>query len=150
MAGRRLRERVAAWALVLAALMAGLVTGCGGASDSATVPGRTQTQVSSSAAYTGVDAESGLAWIARDELPPEALDTLAVIAAGPPYEYARDGITFENREGLLPEHEYGYYEEFTVETPGSSDRGARRIVWGLQDELYYTADHYQSFERIAS
>jgi ribonuclease T1 len=149
MAGRRLRGRVAAWALAIAALTAGLVTGCGGASDTAAVTARAQTDISSTAPYTGVDAESGLAWIAGDDLPPEARDTLAAIAAGPPYEYPRDGITFENREGLLPEHEYGYYEEFTVETPGSTDRGARRIVWGLQDELYYTADHYQSFERIA-
>jgi ribonuclease T1 len=148
MAGCRLRERVGAWALVLAALMAGLVTGCGGASDTSTATTQDRAGISSTAS-TGLDAESGLAWIAREELPPEALDTLAAIAAGPPYPYARDGITFENREGLLPEREPGYYEEFTVETPGSSDRGARRIVWGLQDELYYTADHYQSFERIA-
>jgi ribonuclease T1 len=134
------------WILVLAALVAG----CSGSAE----PGTPTTQTTASQAsgtdqYTGADPESGLPWISRDELPAEALDTLGEIAAGPPYMYDRDGITFENREGLLPQQEIGYYEEFTVVTPGSSDRGARRIVWGLQDELYYTDDHYQSFERIA-
>lgn len=103
----------------------------------------------SSAAPTGTDPESGLPWVTTAELPPEALDTLAVIDAGPPYPYDRDGITFENREGLLPQEDTGYYEEFTVETPGSSDRGARRIISGLGDEYYYTGDHYASFSRIA-
>lgn len=133
-----------AWVLVGVALL----TGCSGSSDGRTATAD-PTVTSTVARPTGVDPESGLAWISRAELPPEAMDTLAAIAAGPPYRYERDGITFENREGLLPDHEYGYYEEFTVETPGSPDRGARRIIWGLQDELYYTADHYQSFERIA-
>ena len=39
----------------------------------------------------------------------------------------------------------GYYAEYTVETPGSPDRGARRIVGGEAGELYYTDDHYASF-----
>jgi ribonuclease T1 len=104
---------------------------------------------SATAAPTGVDPESGLPWISSAELPPEALDTLDEIAAGPPYPFDRDGVTFENREGLLPQNESGYYQEFTVPTPGTSDRGARRIVRGLQDEFYYTDDHYASFSRIA-
>jgi ribonuclease T1 len=103
---------------------------------------------STTAAPTSVDPVSGLPWISRSELPPEALDTLDEIADGPPYPYDRDGVTFENREHLLPEEDSGYYQEFTVPTPGSSDRGARRIVWGLEDELYYTDDHYASFSRI--
>jgi ribonuclease T1 len=55
---------------------------------------------------------------------------------------------FQNREGLLPEQPSGYYHEYTVLTPGSSDRGARRIVTGSQGEMYYTDDHYGSFQRI--
>jgi guanyl-specific ribonuclease Sa len=42
----------------------------------------------------------------------------------------------------------GYYREYTVETPGSEDRGARRIIAGSDGELYWTDDHYQSFSRI--
>ena len=37
---------------------------------------------------------------------------------------------FGNREGRLPRKPYGYYREYTVPTPGSHDRGARRIIAG--------------------
>ena len=83
-------------------------------------------------------------------LPPEALATLQVIANGGPFPYDRDGTVFQNREGLLPPQPRGYYREYTVETPGSRDRGARRIVTGGDPpEVYwYTEDHYRSFRRI--
>jgi ribonuclease T1 len=56
---------------------------------------------------------------------------------------------FQNREGILPGEPSGYYHEYTVETAGSDDRGARRIVTGSDAERYYTDDHYESFRRIA-
>ncbi|MBA2381334.1 MAG: ribonuclease, partial [Chloroflexi bacterium] len=71
------------------------------------------------------------------------------IAAGGPYAHPADGATFQNRERLLPVRPPGYYREYTVETPGSAERGARRIVTGGPDEAYWTADHYASFARIA-
>jgi ribonuclease T1 len=86
--------------------------------------------------------------IAVHELPPEARETLRLIRAGGPFPYARDGVVFHNREGLLPKRERGYYREYTVKTPGAKDRGARRIVSGKGGELYYTHDHYRSFRRI--
>jgi ribonuclease T1 len=55
---------------------------------------------------------------------------------------------FRNRERRLPNRPRGYYREYTVETPGHSDRGARRIVVGRQGEMYYTDDHYRRFRRI--
>jgi ribonuclease T1 len=82
------------------------------------------------------------------QLPPEARQTLALIRAGGPFPYARDGVVFGNREGLLPKRNRDYYREYTVKTPGSRDRGARRIVAGANGELYYTDDHYRSFKRI--
>lgn len=85
---------------------------------------------------------------AVDALPPEALRTVALIEAGGPYPYRQDGTTFGNRERLLPVEPAGYYREFTVPTPGSRDRGARRIVLGGSGEMYYTEDHYRSFTRI--
>ena len=75
-------------------------------------------------------------------------EALAAIDAGEPLPHAEDGQTFQNREGLLPAQPAGYYREYTVETPGSPDRGARRLVIGNGGETYYTDDHYASFTRI--
>jgi ribonuclease T1 len=83
-------------------------------------------------------------------LPDEARATLRLIDAGGPFPYRRDGIVFQNRERRLPQHPTGYYREYTVPTPGSRDRGARRIIAGDKPPVvfYYTADHYKSFSRI--
>jgi ribonuclease T1 len=81
-------------------------------------------------------------------LPREALQTLDLIAVGGPFPYPQDGITYRNLERILPNRPGGYYREYTVETPGSPDRGARRIVRGAAGEFYWTADHYASFRRI--
>jgi ribonuclease T1 len=87
--------------------------------------------------------------ICYSDLPAEAYDTLDLIAIGGPFPYPEDGGVFYNREGLLPSQSTGYYHEYTVETPGSDDRGARRIVTGEGfEEDYYTADHYESFNLI--
>ena len=96
-------------------------------------------------------AMAGSAWageIPAADLPPEARQTLVLIGAGGPFPYQRDGSVFGNREGLLPRRGRGYYREYTVQTPGARDRGARRIVAGKGGEFYYTADHYRSFRRI--
>ena len=91
------------------------------------------------------------------ELPPEARKTLTLIKQGGPFPYPnKDGTTFGNREKRLPQETKGYYREYTVPTPGSRDRGARRIVAGegrggnvaTSGEYYYTDDHYASFRRI--
>jgi guanyl-specific ribonuclease Sa len=83
-------------------------------------------------------------------LPLEARETLARIVSGGPFEYARDGSTFQNREHRLPERPAGYYREYTVETPGARDRGARRIVAGGDppEVFYYTDDHYRTFRSV--
>jgi ribonuclease T1 len=90
--------------------------------------------------------------IAVRDLPREARDTLALIRQGGPYPYRKDGTVFQNRERLLPRQPRGYYTEYTVRTPRSRDRGARRIVAGgdprTSGEYWYTEDHYQSFRRI--
>ncbi len=89
-----------------------------------------------------------VAVIAIAELPAEARETLKLVRQGGPFPYARDGIVFGNREGLLPRAPRGSYREYTVKTPGRRDRGARRIIGSNSGEFYYTADHYQSFRRI--
>jgi ribonuclease T1 len=86
--------------------------------------------------------------VAESQLPREARETLALIRKGGPFPYARDGITFGNREGHLPPKQRSYYREYTVRTPGERTRGARRIIWGAGGEFYYTDDHYNHFVRI--
>lgn len=83
-------------------------------------------------------------------LPAEAADTLARIRSGGPFSHRQDGGVFGNRERRLPRRERGYYREYTVETPGEGDRGARRIVTGGDppSEFWYTGDHYRSFRRF--
>lgn len=91
-------------------------------------------------------AESGLPVKALSTLPPQATDTWKLIEKGGPYPYPRnDDVVFENREKRLPGKKSGYYHEYTVKTPGSPDRGARRLITGQAHELYYTGDHYASF-----
>ncbi|MDI2037079.1 ribonuclease domain-containing protein [Paenarthrobacter nitroguajacolicus] len=107
----------------------------------AAVPGRTM-------APTGVENSSTLPSINASQLPSEARQTLALIAKGGPYPYDRDGVNFGNFEGLLPKKSGGFYKEYTVPTPGESDRGARRIIVGKDAAKYYTPDHYESFKFI--
>ncbi len=94
------------------------------------------------------EAPAAIAEVAESLLPREARETLALIRKGGPFPYARDGITFGNREGRLPPKRRGYYREFTVKTPGERTRGARRIIWGAGGEFYYSDDHYNHFVRI--
>ncbi len=91
---------------------------------------------------------ASLADISVKALPPEARDTLKLIDKGGPYLFERDGIVFGNFEKRLPIRDRGYYNEFTVKTPGVTHRGARRIVTGKGGEKYYSDDHYKTFKRI--
>ena len=87
---------------------------------------------------------------ARSDLPAEALATLELIEKSGPFPYRKDGSVFGNREGQLPDAARGYYHEYTVPTPGSPDRGARRIVTGGTPPVawYYSDNHYRSFRSI--
>ncbi|MFZ2487400.1 MAG: ribonuclease domain-containing protein [Anaerolineae bacterium] len=91
---------------------------------------------------------SGLPTIRYDSLPKQAKQTIALIDKGGPFPFNADGTVFQNRERLLPRKSSGYYREYTVITPGSRDRGARRIIAGAEGELYYTDDHYDSFREV--
>jgi len=101
------------------------------------------------------------------EMPPEARETWQLIKQGGPFPYPRDGVVFGNYEHALPQQTRGYYHEYTVKTPGSHNRGARRIVCGTVPargrpmgspplrsdpfalpECYYSDDHYRTFRRI--
>ena len=97
-------------------------------------------------------ARNGAVTVHVAELPRHGRETYELIRLGGPFPYDKDGTVFGNRERLLPIERRGYYREYTVKTPGSSDRGARRIVCGgpprTPHACYYTADHYASFRQI--
>ncbi len=106
-------------------------------------------------AWSGVQAreQSGFgATVALNQLPAQALETYRLIHQGGPFPFEKDGVVFGNRERLLPAEKRGYYREYTVKTPQSRNRGARRIVCGgpttTPDACYYTVDHYASFRKI--
>jgi ribonuclease T1 len=136
--------------MVLAGVLAMLTaTGCAGgsgtASPSASLPASPAASVAASVPAT----VGGLPAVTLADLPPEAAATVALIEAGGPFPYRQDGAVFENREGILPDRPSGYYHEYTVPTPESADRGARRIVTGGNGEIFWTDDHYDSFAWIA-
>ncbi|GAB2987480.1 ribonuclease N [Amycolatopsis acidiphila] len=94
----------------------------------------------------GSGVDSGMQTKALSALPAEASQTWRLIQRGGPFPYPRnDGVVYENREKVLPQKQTGYYHEYTVPTPGSADRGPRRLITGGSQELYYTGDHYVSF-----
>ena len=55
------------------------------------------------------------------------------------------GDKFGNREGVLPE---GTYHECDIDTIGESSRGAKRLVYADDGRIYYTGDHYETFELL--
>lgn len=90
--------------------------------------------------------------IALAQLPAQGRQTYQAIFQGGPFRHDKDGSVFGNREHQLPSERRGHYREYTVDTPGARDRGARRIVCGgerrVPQACWYTADHYASFRRI--
>ena len=97
-------------------------------------------------------ARESVATVRVAELPRPGQEVYELIRRGGPFPHEKDGSVFGNRERLLPTERRGYWREYTVATPGSRDRGARRIVCGgparTPRACYYTADHYASFRKI--
>ena len=67
-------------------------------------------------------------------------------------DYAEDcsigGDYFGNYEGLLPEVEGRTYYECDIDTMNAKKRGAKRIIYSNDGQIYYTDDHYESFTLI--
>jgi ribonuclease T1 len=102
----------------------------------------------------GPAPEPAAANISLADLPKQGRETYALILAGGPFPYEKDGTVFGNRERQLPAQKRGFYREYTVKTPYARNRGAKRIVCGgsqpaKPEVCYYTVDHYASFKRIA-
>ncbi len=159
-----------ATALVVAAMLLAIVPGCARQSDAArssrapTTTTAAGTSKATSTAKPGPrstarpgtrsSASPGRGDCALTTLPREATTTAKLIRSGGPFPHPdRDGVVFGNYEGRLPAQNRGFYHEYTVPTPGSPTRGARRIVTGgtpltAPPNWYYTGDHYETFCRI--
>ena len=152
-----------AWAFSCIIILSAILGGCGkdgsrnatqepGASASR-APGQPGQAASDTPAASGAQERSAPATVTKAQLPAEAAETLRLIKTGGPYPFGEDGVLFRNSSALLPQHPRGYYHAYTVRTPGSADRGQRRIVCGgprkQTGDCYYTDDYYASFKRIA-
>ena len=131
------------WTLARSSSSSGATPGVQATSTSTT---KTTNHATTSAS---VDSETGLHWIDVADLPSQGRSVLALIDKGGPYPYSQDGGTFSNAERLLPPKAKGFYTEYTVKLPSSSDRGPLRIIMGGKGQWYFwTDDHYASFSRI--
>jgi len=152
-----------AWAFSCILALSAILGGCdkGGSRSATQEPDASASQApvqpgqaaSGTLAASGAQERSALATVTKAQLPGEAAETLRLIKAGGPFPFGEDGVLFRNSAVLLPQHPRGYYHAYTVRTPGSADRGQRRIVCGgprkQTHECYYTDDYYASFKRIA-
>jgi guanyl-specific ribonuclease Sa len=133
---RRTRRPLVALVALLAALVVGYGVKALSSGDHARTSGSTSASTSS-------------ARVPLSSLPEQAGATVHLIEQGGPFPYPRnDGVVFRNNERHLPSEPTGYYHEYTVPTPGSRDRGARRMIMGGGGEFWYTGDHYATFQRV--
>ena len=106
-------------------------------------------EVNGTACSSAIAPPVGMTVLTLAELPPAAIRTLKLIAAGGPYPYDEDGTVFGNYQRLLPREPGDYYREYTVAVAGERTRGPRRVVTGAGGQDYYTPDHYTSFDWIS-
>ncbi|MEC5409270.1 ribonuclease [Paraburkholderia sp. MPAMCS5] len=151
------------WAFSCVVALSAILAGCGKdgsrSANEASGASASQAPVQPAQGASGTPTASGaqvtgtLGTVTRTQLPGEAAETLRLIKAGGPFPFRDDGVLFRNSALLLPKHPRGYYHTYTVRTPGSTDRGQRRIVCGgprrETGDCYYTDDYYANFKRIA-
>lgn len=142
----RLPSRAPTRAQLLILVSAGLLAILGAAGVAVLVSG--SPSAGPTPAASAATPRSHLPGVGLADLPAQARQTLNLVDRGGPYPYPQDNTVFANQEGRLPAQPVGYYREYTVVTPGSADRGARRLVVGSDGDIYYTGDHYASFRQV--
>ena len=58
------------------------------------------------------------------------------------------GDYFGHYEGKLPKRKGLSYHECDIDTMGKKSRGSKRLIYGTDGSIYYTDDHYESFEML--
>lgn len=160
-----LRKKLIALLLLLL-LLAGLFTGCsaswefssssidsGSLSEVFAEPEFSQPGLPEDGSYTSKD-DVALYLHLYGKLPPNFITKSQARALGweggslEPYApgCCIGGDRFGNYEGLLPEDRT--YTECDIDTMGANSRGAKRLVFSDDGLIYYTEDHYESFELL--
>ncbi|GGW95993.1 ribonuclease domain-containing protein [Streptomyces noursei] len=147
-APRRAAALVGALFAALLLVLTGCSTGGDGKGSSAGTHRPSATASGPSGGTTAPGWAKGLPTVPAGKLPAEAQRTLKLIDAGGPFPYPKDGTVFGNYEKRLPSEPRGYYHEYTVDTPGARNRGARRLITGKHHEFFYTDDHYKNFKAV--
>ena len=134
--------RFASFLLALCMLCA-LLGGCMGANVTAPQPAEAAPQATSepSAAPEQTLDEDG-SYTSKDDV------ALYIHSYGHLPGMCIGGDRFGNREGLLPDAPGRSWTECDVNTLGASSRGAERIVFSNDGLIYYTGDHYETFELL--
>jgi ribonuclease T1 len=138
-----------AWAFSGILALSAILGGCGkdGSRNA------TQESGASASQAPGQLGQAASATLAASGAQERSAPATVLIKAGGPFPFGEDGVLFRNSAAMLSQHPRGYYHAYTVRTPGSADRGQRRIVCGgprrQTGDCYYTDDYYASFKRIA-
>lgn len=107
-------------------------------------PAKSQTPATTVRNVVIRDEQGGVVYRGDIDLAPR----LRQIAKDERLRFRNDGSVFQNRERRLPKQASGYYREWVQPTPKLPGPGPQRIVTGEQGEVYYTPDHYKTFQRI--
>ena len=150
-----MKKQLTAWLLALVMLFS--LVGCGAGApvqDDSSLPQHEQ-QDSQNGSYTTRD-DVALYIHTYGHLPDNFITKKDAQALGwpggslEPYALGKciGGSRFGNYEGLLPEADGHTYTECDIDTLGADSRGAKRIVFSNDGLIYYTEDHYKSFELL--
>ncbi len=88
------------------------------------------------------------AWVNGPDGRLDLAPTLERIERGEKHPHRNDGSVFQNRERRLPAKPRGYYHEYVHPTPSTSGPGAQRVVIGDDRDVWYTPDHYETFQEV--
>ncbi|QDT37893.1 ribonuclease domain-containing protein [Stratiformator vulcanicus] len=80
--------------------------------------------------------------------PIDVSETYQRLALRKRFPHNNDGSVFQNRERRLPRQRPGYYREYVHPTEGKRGPGPQRLVIGRAGDIWYTGDHYESFEAV--
>ena len=145
--------------LLVVTLVLYVLTGCAGfldTADDAGGAGVSEVKVEKSGEYTSKDEVAAYLnrygclpdnYITKEEAKAMGWDSkegnLGEVAPGK----SIGGDYFGNYEGILPEASGRKYYECDIDTDGGY-RGAKRIVYSSDGLIYYTEDHYETFELL--